>query len=329
MRLLPLSTVAALACLAATAATADARALGDRPLARGSHGHDVTTLQRALTTLGIPTTPADGVYGPKTARSVRTWEGLRKLRRDGRVSRREGRRVVRELKEKRRQRRALRQPATTTPSAGIAVGPGVSGEPVAQVQRDLAVMRFPIAAADGVFGDQTAAAIEAYQAAFFAPQTGVLSAEEVALLRTRAASVPPGPHVFPIQGSWSFSGAGGRYGDDRGSHVHAGQDLPAPAGTPLVATIAGTVSTRAYQAGGAGNYLVIQGDDGIDYVYMHLREPAVVKPKDRVLAGQQVGEVGATGDATGPHLHIEMWTAHWYDGGAHFDPLPSMLAWRP
>jgi murein DD-endopeptidase MepM/ murein hydrolase activator NlpD len=89
------------------------------------------------------------------------------------------------------------------------------------------------------------------------------------------------------------------------------------------------VSTRAYQAGGAGNYLVMQGDDGVDYVYMHLREPALVKPKDRVAAGQQVGEVGATGDATGPHLHIEMWTAHWYDGGAHFDPLPAMLAWRP
>jgi murein DD-endopeptidase MepM/ murein hydrolase activator NlpD len=288
----------------------------------------VKTLQRALTTLGIPTKPADGVYGPRTARSVRSWEGARKLRPDGRLSRPEGRRVLRDLKSK---RRALLGGggATNVPPPAGAVGPGMSGEPVAQVQRDLALMRFPVAAADGVFGEQTAAAIKAYQAAFFAAQTGVLSAEEVTLLRARAASVPPGAHVFPIQGGWSFSGAGGRYGDDRGSHIHAGQDLPAPAGTPLVAVTGATVSTRAYQAGGAGNYLVMQGDDGIDYVYMHLREPAIVKPRDRVVAGQQVGAVGATGDASGPHLHIEMWTAHWYDGGQHFDPLPALLAWRP
>lgn len=317
----------ALLAFPAVAATAEARSLGDRPLARGSHGHDVKTLQRALTTLGFPTVPADGVYGPKTGRSVKKWEtSIKASRRDGKVSRAEGRRIVRDLKAK---RRALKGggKAQNVPLGPGAIGPGTSPEAVVQAQNDLNVLKFPVGV-DGVYGDATATAIRAYQAAFFAPQTGVLTAEEATLLRARVASVPPGPHVFPIQGAWQFSGVDGRYGNDRGTHSHGGQDLPAASGTPLVATVNATIATRAYQAGGAGNYLVMHGDDGFDYVYMHLRDPAIVKEGDRVAAGQQVGVVGATGRASGPHLHLEMWTAHWYDGGASFDPLPAVLAWR-
>ncbi len=327
---------ACLVCLLA-AGPASARSLGDRSLGRGSHGHDVRTLQRALTTLGYPTRPADGIYGPRTARSVRSWQRARRLTRDGRLSRREGRRVRRELAAR---RRALEQgsggatlelpvpeqPDPAAPAAG-AVGPGTSGAVVMQVQRELDLLGFPLAVS-GAFDEQTAAAVRAYQAAFFARQTGSMSAAAVARLHRRAATVPAGSHVFPVQGGWSFSGADGRYGNDRGDHVHAGQDLPAPARTPLVAVIDGTVSARAYQRGGAGNYVVLQGDDGYDYVYMHLRKPALVKQGQRVTAGQQLGEVGATGRASGPHLHFEVWTAHWFAGGRHFDPLPLLLAWR-
>lgn len=334
-------TFACFACLM-TAGTAEARSLGDRPLARGSHGHDVRTLQRALTELGFRTRPADGIFGSRTARSVRRWERSRRLRGDGRVSRREGRRVARELRARRRDRRLGSGGATVgqprpkpkphvpdpdaAPVAG-AVGPGASGPAVAQAQGDLSLLRFPVAA-DGVYGEGTATAIRGYQGAFFARLTGVLSSGGAARLHRRALSVPSGPHVFPLQGSYSFAGAGGRYGAGRGDHVHAGQDLAAAAGTPLVATVAGTVTTRAYQAGGAGNYVVLAGDDGFDYVYMHLRKPALIKPGVRVAAGQQLGEVGSTGSSTGPHLHFEIWTAHWYDGGRHFDPLPALLAWR-
>jgi murein DD-endopeptidase MepM/ murein hydrolase activator NlpD len=55
---------------------------------------------------------------------------------------------------------------------------------------------------------------------------------------------------------------------------------------------------------------------------MHLKYRASVAPGTRVRVGQRVGYVGSTGASTGPHLHFEMWTAHWYDGGHRFDPLP-------
>ena len=63
-------------------------------------------------------------------------------------------------------------------------------------------------------------------------------------------------------------------------------------------------------------------------MYAHLRQPAMVNKGQRVTTGQQVGVVGHTGDATGCHLHFELWTGPgWYDGGKPFDPLPSLQAW--
>jgi murein DD-endopeptidase MepM/ murein hydrolase activator NlpD len=88
------------------------------------------------------------------------------------------------------------------------------------------------------------------------------------------------------------------------------------------------VKFKAFQSR-AGNYLVIDGErTGIDFVYMHLRDAALVNRGDRVRTGQPIGFVGDTGDADGCHLHFEMWTAPgWYSGGTVFDPLPSLVAW--
>jgi murein DD-endopeptidase MepM/ murein hydrolase activator NlpD len=95
----------------------------------------------------------------------------------------------------------------------------------------------------------------------------------------------------------------------------------------MVAVHEGHVSTRQYQAGGAGHYLVIRGKDGSNSVYMHMKGRPIVAPGEKVMAGQQIGRVGNTGGSTGPHLHFELWTPHWYAGGSAYDPLPDLLKW--
>ena len=71
----------------------------------------------------------------------------------------------------------------------------------------------------------------------------------------------------------------------------------------------GKVKTKAYQSR-AGNYLVIDGDGtGNDYAYMHMAAPSPFEEGDRVYTGQQIGQVGETGRASGCHLHFEAWSA--------------------
>jgi murein DD-endopeptidase MepM/ murein hydrolase activator NlpD len=132
-------------------------------------------------------------------------------------------------------------------------------------------------------------------------------------------------HEFPVRGPHHFGEFAARFGGGRG---HQGQDVFAACGTPLVAARGGVVKFKQYHAR-AGNYLVIDGSrTGIDYAYMHLRDAALVDEGDRVRTGQPIGYVGQTGDASGCHLHLEMWTAPgWYDGGHPFDPLPSLRGW--
>jgi murein DD-endopeptidase MepM/ murein hydrolase activator NlpD len=133
--------------------------------------------------------------------------------------------------------------------------------------------------------------------------------------------------VFPVQAPYTF---GDPFGVVRPGHVHQGQDIAAAAGTPVVAPLAGTVLTTAYQASGAGYYVVLHGADARDYVFMHFLagSTAVVKGQ-AVSAGQRLGLVGATGDATGPHLHFEIWPHGWYASPASqpIDPLPQLKLW--
>jgi murein DD-endopeptidase MepM/ murein hydrolase activator NlpD len=139
-----------------------------------------------------------------------------------------------------------------------------------------------------------------------------------------------GNKSFPVQGPFTFGGDGSRFGVGRPGHTHQGQDIAAAEGTPVVSPIAGTVFHVAYQAQGAGYYVVIAGVDGRHYVFMHLQEGSTVVAKGApVAAGQRLANVGNTGGSDGPHLHFEIWVNGWWatKASAPIDPLPELQAW--
>jgi murein DD-endopeptidase MepM/ murein hydrolase activator NlpD len=135
-------------------------------------------------------------------------------------------------------------------------------------------------------------------------------------------------HMFPVRGKHDFGGAGADFGSGRSGHSHQGQDVFARCGTRMVAARAGRVIYKGFHSA-AGYYLVISGSGTQqDYVYMHLREPALVKLNERVYTGQQIGEVGQSGNAQGCHLHFELWSPPgWYKGGHPFDPVSELKSW--
>lgn len=85
--------------------------------------------------------------------------------------------------------------------------------------------------------------------------------------------------------------------------LHAGIDLAAPRGTPIVASRSGVVTVASYEAGGAGYYVNIDHLDGYVTRYMHMTN-FIVSPGQNVTAGQVIGYCGSTGASTGPHLHF-------------------------
>jgi hypothetical protein len=143
--------------------------------------------------------------------------------------------------------------------------------------------------------------------------------------------------VLATAGSWMAFGASPAetcpivgdvsYGDnnfmeprDGGSRHHKGEDIGAETGTPLYAPEGGTI-TRKWDGAGYGNYVVIEADDGSEYLYGHMDSVAPTVSDGRVEEGEVVGTVGNTGAASrGSHLHIEQW-----EGGALVDPNAHVL----
>jgi murein DD-endopeptidase MepM/ murein hydrolase activator NlpD len=144
---------------------------------------------------------------------------------------------------------------------------------------------------------------------------------------TPTAPAVTGRGLFPVRGAFTY---GDPFGARRGTAVHRGQDILTAEGTPIATPRAGVVSWRAYQAAGAGNYVVVHADDGSDFVFMHLQTDSITVAKGAALtAGQIFARAGMTGHATGPHLHFEIWPDGWYASKASkpIDPLPDLLAW--
>ena len=93
----------------------------------------------------------------------------------------------------------------------------------------------------------------------------------------------------------------------QGIHGWNGVDLAAVRGTPVRAAAGGTVIVARGGGwnGGYGNYAVISHDNGTQTLYSHMRS-VIVSSGQPVSSGQVIGYVGATGRATGPHLHFEV-----------------------
>ena len=91
------------------------------------------------------------------------------------------------------------------------------------------------------------------------------------------------------------------------SWYHPAIDIANPTNPPIVAAATGTVITAGWNAGGYGNYVIIDHGNGFQTLYGHmLNNSIVVKAGDRVTQGQKIGTMGSTGRSTGTHCHFEI-----------------------
>jgi murein DD-endopeptidase MepM/ murein hydrolase activator NlpD len=129
--------------------------------------------------------------------------------------------------------------------------------------------------------------------------------------------VSPGYWVWPVLGynyisQYFWSG-------------HHALDIAAPLGTPVVAAVGGTVIFAGWkvagQAGfGGGLVIWVMEGDKLYTTYNHLSALAV-RVGQRITPGQHIGSIGATGEATGPHLHFEVWLGYPWANGTNADAV--------
>lgn len=117
------------------------------------------------------------------------------------------------------------------------------------------------------------------------------------------APVSTSGFIWPVPCSRRITG---RYGEDRSSHFHAGIDIDGYGndGQPILAAASGTVITST-NSGAYGNYVIIDHGNGYQTVYAHMSSNAVGSGA-YVNAGDTIGYLGATGNATGTHCHFEV-----------------------
>ena len=119
-----------------------------------------------------------------------------------------------------------------------------------------------------------------------------------------AEGVPP--LAYPLaQLALQIDPWGWRYSQSRGAwRMHTGVDFAAPSGTPVLAALAGTVAL-AEAISGYGLTVILEHGDGLQTLYAHLQQIDVLLG-DQLAEGDQLGLLGMTGTATGPHLHFEL-----------------------
>ena len=121
--------------------------------------------------------------------------------------------------------------------------------------------------------------------------------------------------IWPVKGRIS-----GRFGNQRvyngtPKSPHSGMDIAATQDTPVLAPAAGVITFANPDLYLTGGTVLLDHGHGVSSNFLHLSR-IDVKVGDRVTQGQVIGTVGATGRATGPHLH---WGMNWFD--VRIDPL--------
>lgn len=274
--------------LAATAFGSPAQAAGTATVA---------ALQVGLRAHGLYAGPVDGIQGPATRRAVVVLQRRARIAVDG----------VAGLKTRRALGRFGRHPLGSRPLRA-----GRAGWDVAALQFELASHGFPSGPFDGVFGPRSDRALRRFQAWAGLHADGVVGSHTLGEL---AGPLPP----IPLPLAWPLSRPvlGDRFGS-RGDRFHSGIDLVAASGAPVYSARSGTVTFAGWKDGGWGFLVVVVHGHGERTLYAHLSR---IDVRVGVLVGEGVrlGAVGATGDATGPHLHFEV-RVH----GASVDPLRAL-----
>lgn len=326
--------VIAVALIAALPPTADAKPkhkhpFGSRVLRPGTKGKDVRYLQRALTRLGI-STAVDGAYGKGTMKSVESLESQRAWPVNGVVSRRDAKRISK-LVSKVQVSGAYFVQGLATPTLTVRARHAGNAKVKVLDSAGSVVQTIPVSFAGAESSPVSWNGMTPTGFAGDAIYRLKLGKSNTAGATASGQTQPFALHLhaFPVPGPHNFGGADARFGAPRSGHTHQGQDIPASCGQKEIVDETGDVKVNAFQASGAGYYVVIHGRiTGTDSVYMHLQRPSWAPAGTIVYAGQQIGRVGATGDAEGCHLHFERWTAPgWFSGGAPYDPLPELLYW--
>jgi murein DD-endopeptidase MepM/ murein hydrolase activator NlpD len=204
--------------------------------------------------------------------------------------------------------------------AAVVLAPVASATParatqssmVRSLQLTLAQHGFPSGPIDGRYGPRLTAAVRRFQRSVGLPADGAAGPATLAALRRPAAHAP-----FLL--AWPVLAQVGDHYGPRGDRFHAGVDLLAANGTAVEAAAPGTVTWAGERAGGWGLLVVVRHRDGVRTMYAHLQSISV-NVGDAVAGGAILGHVGATGDATGPHLHFEV-RVH----GAAVDPLSALV----
>ena len=115
--------------------------------------------------------------------------------------------------------------------------------------------------------------------------------------------------VLPFAAGTKNLRVSSQHGDSRSHGPHAGLDIAADMGTPLISPVKGKVEQvrSVATAPKMGNYIDIRDDaTGVVYRYGHLQEVPPLKAGDVIGVGDPIGKVGNTGVGTGPHLHMEI-----------------------